>query len=220
MSAVAVNMLKSREQRQQKPMQLLPRIINHNINTNYNDNMDTTTSGYKYFQILDLLKEARIIWFGLCFGIDVYDTYLHKYPSPDPIDVELRERGAFAKYESVYGRLCWMGLSCGAYALLLKKNIGKAQNKQALNKFEIGCIAGIIGGWILRIWCKYLMGERYTYSIVVYKDHRILTNGPYAYIRHPGMFGMLLNLGCTYSWLNHWWGWAVYALCVRDTYVS
>ena len=84
----------------------------------------------------------------------------------------------------------------------------------------MGCIGGIIGGWALRIWCKYIMGKRYTYSIIVYKEHEIMSEGPYSLVRHPGMLGMLLNLGCTYSWLNHWWGWAVYALCVRDTYVQ
>ena len=64
------------------------------------------------------------------------------------------------------------------------------------------------------------MGKRYTYSIIVYREHEIMSNGPYNIIRHPGMFGMLLNLGSTYAWLNHWWGWSVFALCVRDTYVQ
>eukprot|EP00483_Globobulimina_turgida_P002003 UN02005 len=173
-----------------------------------------------YTQVLDVLKAQRIVWFGVCFGIDIYDTYLHKYPSPDPIDVELREPGAFAKYEGYFGRLCWMGLSYGAWGLLLKKNIEKARNNEPLSKFDIGCIASIIGGFALRMWCKYIMGKRYTYSIVVYREHDIQREGPYGYVRHPGMLGMLWNLGGTYAWLNHWWGWGVYALCVRDTYVE
>ena len=108
----------------------------------------------------------------------------------------------------------------GAWGLLLKKNIDKAEKKESLSKFEMGCIASIIGGWALRMYCKYVMGKRYTYSIVVYKEHEVQQEGPYRFLRHPGMFGMLLNLGATYSWLNHPWGWAVYALCVRDTYVQ
>ena len=108
----------------------------------------------------------------------------------------------------------------GAWGLLLKKNIEKAKKKEPLSKFEMGCIASIIGGWALRIYCKWIMGKRYTYSIIVYKDHRVQSEGPYRIIRHPGMFGMLLNLGATYGWLNHPWGWAVYGLCVRDTYVQ
>ena len=51
-----------------------------------------------YAQVLDILKQQRIIWFGLCFGVDIYDTYLHQYPSPDPIDVARRERGALYVY--------------------------------------------------------------------------------------------------------------------------
>eukprot|EP01084_Bolivina_argentea_P273981 466833_1 len=173
-----------------------------------------------YAQVLDLLKTQRIIWFGVCFGIDVYDTYLHKYPSIDPTEVKIAERGAFAKYEGLFGRLCWMGLSYGAWGLLLKKNIDKAKNNEPLSKFEIGCVASIIGGFALRMWCKYIMGKRYTYSIIVYREHEIQMAGPYKYVRHPGMLGMLWNLGATYAWLNHWWGFIVYGLVVRDTYVQ
>ena len=70
-----------------------------------------------YSQVMDVLKQQRLIWFGVCFGIDIYDTYLHKYPAPDPTDVELKERGAFAKYEGLLGRLCWMGLSYGTHSV-------------------------------------------------------------------------------------------------------
>lgn len=115
---------------------------------------------------------------------------------------------------------CTLNASAGAWGLLLKKNIEKADKKEKLSGSEIACIASIIGGFALRIYCKYIMGKRYTYSIVVYKEHDLQTKGPYKYVRHPGMFGMLLNLGGTYAWLNHWWGWAVYALCIRDTYVQ
>ena len=59
--------------------------------------------------------------------------------------------------------------SKGAWGLLLKKNVSKAEKKESLSKLEIGCIASIIGGWALRIYCKYIMGKRYTYSIIVYK---------------------------------------------------
>lgn len=113
-----------------------------------------------------------------------------------------------------------MGLSYGAWGLLLKKNIEKTKDDEPMTIFEKLCVGGIIGGWALRIWCKYIMGKRYTYSIIVYREHEIMSNGPYNIIRHPGMFGMLLNLGSTYAWLNHWWGWSVFALCVRDTYVQ
>mmetsp|Transcript_25576 Transcript_25576/g.40656 ORF Transcript_25576/g.40656 Transcript_25576/m.40656 type:complete len:219 (-) Transcript_25576:136-792(-) len=173
-----------------------------------------------YHQVLDVLKQQRMIWFGVAFAIDVYDTYLHQYPSPDPTTVELEEPGGFAKYEDFFGRLCWMGLSYGAWGLLLKKNIEKAKNKEPLTRFEIGCVAGIVGGWVLRMWCKYLMGKRYTYSIIVYRGHEIMANGPYRYVRHPGMLGMMINLGGTYAWLHHWWGYLVYLLVARDTYVQ
>ena len=62
----------------------------------------TTTSSSTYGQALNVLKSQRILWFGVCFGIDLYDTYLHKYPSPDPTEVQRRERGAWAKCMHAY----------------------------------------------------------------------------------------------------------------------
>eukprot|EP01084_Bolivina_argentea_P013114 24571_1 len=173
-----------------------------------------------YTHLLGVLRAQRMIWFGICFGIDIYDTYLRKYPSPNPTDVQLKEHGAFGKYEGLFGRLCWMALCYRAWGLLLKKNIQKAQKYEPLSKFEIGCIASVIAGFGLRILCKYIMGKKYTYSIVVYKEHEIQSNGPYNFIRHPGMFGLLINFGGTCAWLNNWWGWAVYGVLLRDIYIT
>ena len=111
-----------------------------------------------------------------------------------------------------------MGLSYAAWFLLLKKNILKASTKQKLSKYEFAFIALAISGFLLRVWCKRLLGRHYTYQITVYKDHEVMDKGPYSVIRHPGMAGILINWMGICSWTNHWWGWALYALLLRDTY--
>ena len=169
---------------------------------------------------LEVIKQPRIQFYTLIFLIDVYDTYLHEYPPlPEPDDIhEVVEKGAFAKYESAFGRFCWMALSYVALFLLFKKNILKARNLEKLSKYEMLCIGLAIGGFLLRVWCKRLLGRHFTYQITVYKDHQIIDEGPYSIIRHPGMSGMLMNWAGICAWLNHWWGYALYALLLRDTY--
>ncbi len=111
-----------------------------------------------------------------------------------------------------------MGLSYAAWFLLLKKNIIKAKNAETLSGAELFFIALTVGGFLLRVWCKQLLGRHYTYQITVYKDHRVMDKGPYSLIRHPGMGGILINWMGICLWTNHWWSWLLYALLLRDTY--
>ena len=171
---------------------------------------------------LTMFFQPRMVFFCLLFGIDVYDTYLHKYPDP-PKKAEIHkvtEKGAFAKYEGPLGRLCWMIISYIAWFLLLQKNIYLAMDKSnaPLSMYEIFWIIFAISGFVLRLWCKQLLGKQYTYQITVYKKHKVIDIGPYSMVRHPGMLGILINLGGIYAWLNHWYGWCVYLLVLRDTY--
>jgi protein-S-isoprenylcysteine O-methyltransferase Ste14 len=46
-----------------------------------------------------------------------------------------------------------------------------------------------ISGFRLRTWCFDIMGERFTYTLTIVKDHELVTGGPYAYVRHPGYTG-------------------------------
>ena len=168
----------------------------------------------------EIWKSPRMGFFSLLFLIDVYDTYLHEYPAaPEPDEIhEVTEKGAFAKYEGRLGRLCWMGLSYGAWFLLLQKNLVKAKRKETLSASEMVSIGLGVGGFLLRVWCKKLLGRHYTYQITVYKDHEVMDEGPYSVIRHPGMAGILINWMGISSWINHPYGWALYALILRDTY--
>ena len=113
-----------------------------------------------------------------------------------------------------------MGLSYALWGLLLKKNIIKAKNGDRLSKAELFYIGLTIAGWLLRMWCKHIMGKMFTYQITVYKDHEIMDKGPYSLVRHPGYTGILSNWMGICLWTNHWWGWCLYALLFRDTYCN
>ncbi|KAH8987006.1 hypothetical protein EDB92DRAFT_1936121 [Lactarius akahatsu] len=85
----------------------------------------------------------------------------------------------------------------------------------------------------LRLACYKTLGSLFTFELTLREDHRLVTSGPYAFVRHPSYSGVVL--GVVGTLLVHfgpgsWWartGWMgtfagqVYALCwcVMEAYV-
>ncbi|KAI0081271.1 hypothetical protein K474DRAFT_1587999 [Panus rudis PR-1116 ss-1] len=44
----------------------------------------------------------------------------------------------------------------------------------------------------LRITCYRLLGEHFTYELSIQKNHKLITHGPYAYVRHPSYAAIIL----------------------------
>jgi protein-S-isoprenylcysteine O-methyltransferase Ste14 len=55
----------------------------------------------------------------------------------------------------------------------------------------IGTCLAAIGGFI-RFWCIGLLDGMFTYALTVTDSHRLITYGPYAYVRHPAYTGIWL----------------------------
>ena len=53
------------------------------------------------------------------------------------------------------------------------------------------CLLGILGGAI-RVWCHRTLGTLFTWQVAVRSDHKLITRGPYALVRHPSYTGWLL----------------------------
>ncbi|KAI0660317.1 ICMT-domain-containing protein [Cubamyces menziesii] len=81
-----------------------------------------------------------------------------------------------------------------------------------------GCILGVAGG-LIRIWCHRALGEFFTWEVSVQREHKLITSGPYAIVRHPsytgavmlnaGNFLLLLSKGSYITeagWLQNRWG--------------
>lgn len=59
----------------------------------------------------------------------------------------------------------------------------------------IGLPVYLIFSWI-QVWSFKSLGDNYSQDIIIKKDHQLITNGPYRYIRHPQYFSQLLiNIG-------------------------
>jgi len=48
-------------------------------------------------------------------------------------------------------------------------------------------------GSTLRIWCYTVMGSMFTFRVSIQPNHKLITTGPYAYVRHPSYLGTLVR---------------------------
>ena len=55
-------------------------------------------------------------------------------------------------------------------------------------------------GAAIRVQCFREMGKHFTFSVTLLKDHKLITTGPYSYIRHPSYTGVFLNLMALVIW--------------------
>lgn len=73
--------------------------------------------------------------------------------------------------------------------------------------FLVGVVCSLAGG-LLRQWSYWAMGRHFTFQLSILKDHRLITDGPYAYVRHPGYTALILTFfgmsACQLS-AGSWW---------------
>jgi protein-S-isoprenylcysteine O-methyltransferase Ste14 len=64
--------------------------------------------------------------------------------------------------------------------------------------FRINPVEGLVAiavmtfGLGIRIWAAVTLGRFYTTTLMITEGHKVVTNGPYTKIRHPGYLGDLL----------------------------
>ena len=49
---------------------------------------------------------------------------------------------------------------------------------------------------ILRVWCYKALGSLFTFEVTIRPDHKLITSGPYAIVRHPSYTAIpFMNIG-------------------------
>ena len=67
----------------------------------------------------------------------------------------------------------------------------------------IGLIIYLIFSWI-QIWSYRTLGESYSQEIVILKNHKLVTSGPFKFIRHPQYVAqILMDLGAGVATLSY-----------------
>jgi protein-S-isoprenylcysteine O-methyltransferase Ste14 len=67
-------------------------------------------------------------------------------------------------------------------------------------------VAAIISGLVIRLTAMRTLGARFTYAVAVQRQHELVEDGIYRYVRHPGYLGQLmvfLGIGMAFAnWLS------------------
>ena len=98
------------------------------------------------------------------------------------------QRGAFEKGSML---LIGVTLGVGLWLPLIVDTVGLAL-------FPISIIEGLVAltvmlfGLGLRVWAAVTLGGYYTRTLMTTKDHKVVTTGPYAWVRHPAYLGVIL----------------------------
>lgn len=59
-------------------------------------------------------------------------------------------------------------------------------------------------GALIRYLCYRELGKYFTFELSIRKDHKLITSGPYAIVRHPSYTGaMLAGVGGALCYVNH-----------------
>ena len=74
--------------------------------------------------------------------------------------------------------------------------LGPAEASQLTVPFVVGASLVIIGGYA-RVVSSRALGPLFTFVQCLRKEHKLVTGGPYAIVRHPGYSGLLL---CIIGW--------------------
>ena len=71
--------------------------------------------------------------------------------------------------------------------------------------FWIGAII-TAGGLYFSVWARQYLGNNWSQAVTIKDDHKLITNGPYALVRHPIYTGLLLGFVGTALALGEWRG--------------
>jgi protein-S-isoprenylcysteine O-methyltransferase Ste14 len=82
--------------------------------------------------------------------------------------------------------------------------VGTLEYKESYNVIRIiGLVVYLMFSWI-QIWSGKSLGENFSQDIIIKKNHTLVTNGPFKFIRHPQYFSQIfIDLGAAAATLSY-----------------
>ena len=85
---------------------------------------------------------------------------------------------------------------------LARLGVGRLPGSQDLHLW-VGLLV-MCAGLVLRVWAILELGGFFRGVVTIQEDHRLVSSGPYRYVRHPSYTGFLLALVGLAIALGHW----------------
>ncbi|CAL8462412.1 g1945 [Coccomyxa elongata] len=80
--------------------------------------------------------------------------------------------------------------------------VGAKRLQKRCNQYEVAYALMAFAGGFLRLWAMATLKRHFTFEVGIVKDHKLVQNGPYRIIRHPGYTGGILSFLGTFSFLG------------------
>lgn len=84
----------------------------------------------------------------------------------------------------------WFGISASS-------NIARLHRLALPGRHEYYVLGSLLMMWIgisIRLWSFWTLGRFFTFRVSIQSGHRLITSGPYRFVRHPSYSGFLLAL--------------------------
>ncbi|CAA7265235.1 unnamed protein product [Cyclocybe aegerita] len=133
----------------------------------------------------------------LTHGYFHHRAYISPNPSP-PTEECVNEKETAAFFNMINKRMAFFRLSISLICVL-EALVVAAFNFPSLPFSHIPTTIFLIGvflalqGDLLRLWCFRELGKHFTFVLTIQKDHKLMTSGPYAYLRHPSYLGIIFG---------------------------
>ncbi|KAK3820468.1 MAG: hypothetical protein J3Q66DRAFT_439432 [Benniella sp.] len=96
------------------------------------------------------------------------------------------------------------------------------QQLQVLKPWHVAVTLLCFGSVLLRRWSYRTLDRFFTYRLTIRPGHRLVTTGPYKYLRHPSYTGLFVNFVGTFGFFIHEGLWDVMVAFVTQgmTYLA
>ncbi len=101
----------------------------------------------------------------------------------------------------------------------------------AYNPTWFGVLSIALPGWLrwagfglglaslgLWTWTQAILGKEWSPQLQVKAEHRLVTGGPYAWVRHP-MYTAMFGMGAAFAFLTANWGFVIFAAAMIAGFV-
>jgi protein-S-isoprenylcysteine O-methyltransferase Ste14 len=141
---------------------------------------------YEYFIGPDGVFPTPLTAFAFTAILIFYMLWETQFKTRAPKDAKREGRKSFQIHFLVVPASLLAPLICG----FLKIGVIRGEYREAI--VWIGLML-MLGGRVLRLWAQTQMKHLFVGELAVQKDHRVVTTGPYKYIRHPAYVGGTLS---------------------------